>query len=71
MAEDRLLREAEVSRWVSVSAGALRRWRKERRGPAFVRLGRRAIRYRASDVALWLDSNSVEASHIPSASVVP
>jgi predicted DNA-binding transcriptional regulator AlpA len=62
MDQNRLLREVEVSRWVSVSTGALRRWRKERRGPPFVRLGRRAIRYRASDVALWLDSNGIEAS---------
>ena len=36
--------EKEASRILAISVSALRKWRREQRGPAFIRYGR-AIRY--------------------------
>lgn len=35
------------------------RWRELRKGPAFVKAGRRVL-YRVSDIDSWLDSNKAE-----------
>lgn len=45
----RLLTERETSELLKCTVAALRRWRRERRGPRFVKLGR-LIRYRDSDL---------------------
>ena len=42
----RLLTESEVSEILRCTKAALRRWRREERGPRFIRVGR-LIRYRA------------------------
>jgi hypothetical protein len=44
-----LLSEDETSRILKCTKAALRRWRRERRGPRFIRLGR-LIRYSQSDL---------------------
>jgi predicted DNA-binding transcriptional regulator AlpA len=44
-----LLKEAEVADFLNVSVLTLRRWRWQRRGPRFVKLGR-AVRYRPEEV---------------------
>jgi hypothetical protein len=46
-----------VATLVNVSRPTLRRWRKQNKGPPFVKLGREkgaAIRYIPEDVAAWL-----------------
>lgn len=43
---------------VDKSPQGLATWRAEGRGPRFVKLGGR-VYYRASDVAAWLDANTV------------
>jgi predicted DNA-binding transcriptional regulator AlpA len=48
-----LLTETEISKQLSVSLAALRRWRLERRGPHFIKVGS-LVRYRPEDVAEWL-----------------
>jgi hypothetical protein len=40
-----LVDECEAARWLGVQPGTLQRWRWEGRGPVFVRVGRRAVRY--------------------------
>ena len=50
-----LLTETEVSKLLVVSVAALRRWRRESRGPRFVQPGGRLVRYRVQDVSAWLD----------------
>jgi len=50
------LTEAEAARQLGVSIGGLRKWRKARRGPKYLRLGR-LIRYRRSDLEQWLESH--------------
>lgn len=49
-------RDVEVAELSGISAVTLRRWRAEGKGPKFVRIGERAIRYRRADVLAWLDS---------------
>jgi predicted site-specific integrase-resolvase len=45
-----LLTPVEAGLRLGVSSKALERWRSHGRGPAFVRLSRKVIRYRAQDV---------------------
>jgi predicted DNA-binding transcriptional regulator AlpA len=50
-----LLTERDVSRLLQVSVSALRKWRVERRGPRFLKMGS-LVRYRQLDVDVWLES---------------
>ena len=50
-----LLTENEVAQRLNVSLASLRRWRLERRGPRFVKLGS-LVRYQPQDVEAWLAS---------------
>ena len=50
-----LLTEDEVALQLNVSLASLRRWRLERRGPRFVKLGS-LVRYQPQDVETWLGS---------------
>ena len=52
-----LVTEDEASRILKCTVAALRRWRRERRGPRFVRLGR-LVRYRESDLTEFVDQNT-------------
>ena len=54
---DRMLTEVEVSKILKVSVWALRRWRRERRGPAFVKFSRRALRYPARGVSAFIEAS--------------
>jgi predicted DNA-binding transcriptional regulator AlpA len=52
-----LLTETEVSRILKCTKAALRRWRREGRGPRFIKLGR-MVRYSESDVLGFLVKNA-------------
>jgi predicted DNA-binding transcriptional regulator AlpA len=55
--EDRLLSPAEVSQMLSVRTATLRNFRKSSspvRGPRFVKIGSKSVRYKLSAVAEWL-----------------
>lgn len=52
-----LVRESEASRLLSVSIAALRRWRREGRGPKFVRC-EGCIRYDLRAIEHYLAANS-------------
>lgn len=56
-----ILREREAAKRLGVSAAALRRWRREHRGPAFVRI-ERCVGYRVADLEEFLSRNTVTAS---------
>jgi hypothetical protein len=49
------LTEQDVSRQLNISVASLRRWRVERRGPTFIKVGS-LVRYRPEDLELWLSS---------------
>ena len=48
-----ILNEQEVSKRLNVSVATLRRWRLEKRGPMFVKVGS-LVRYRPEDLELWV-----------------
>ena len=52
-----LLTENETAGRLNCTKSALRRWRRERRGPKFVKLGR-LIRYRDSDLETFVDQST-------------
>jgi hypothetical protein len=57
--EIELLTEREVAGRYRLSIGWLRRARVERRGPTFLRVGDRMIRYRRADIEAFLDSRII------------
>jgi predicted DNA-binding transcriptional regulator AlpA len=57
---ERFLDQDEVATVLGVSPGTVSNWRVQGRGPRFVRVTARCIRYRESDVRDWLESNEVE-----------
>jgi hypothetical protein len=50
-----LLTEPEVADRLRVSLACLRRWRLERRGPHFLKVGS-LVRYPAEELELWIES---------------
>ncbi len=50
-----LLTEEEVAKHLHVSLASIRRWRLERRGPQFIKVGS-LVRYRPEDLEFWLAS---------------
>jgi predicted DNA-binding transcriptional regulator AlpA len=50
-----LLTETQVSQEIQVSLACLRRWRLEKRGPCFIKLGS-LVRYRPEDIQEWIAS---------------
>jgi predicted DNA-binding transcriptional regulator AlpA len=59
--ETTLLKEREVASRYGLSVPWLRRARVERRGPPFLRVHRRMIRYRRADIEAFLESRVVDA----------
>lgn len=54
------VRESEAARILGCTVACLRGWRRKKRGPAFIRVGR-LVRYRPSELAEFMDSNRVAA----------
>ena len=50
-----LLNETEVAKKLRVSPACLRRWRLEKRGPVFLKIGP-LVRYQQEDLDAWLQS---------------
>jgi hypothetical protein len=48
-----LLTEDDVAKQLHVSTASLRRWRLERRGPQFIKVGS-LVRYRPEELEAWL-----------------
>ena len=58
-----LLTEGEVAAVLQCTKSALRRWRREGRGPRYVRVGR-LIRYRQPDLELFIEENAVRQNPV-------
>lgn len=61
---ERLLHSVEAARALGVSPAWLARERWKGTGPTFVKVGGphgRAVRYRASDLADWIDRNAIRS----------
>jgi len=51
---EKLLEDVEVARVLRIEPETLRAWRRQGRGPVFVELGSKLIRYRTEDVRAWI-----------------
>ncbi|MFF0943719.1 helix-turn-helix transcriptional regulator [Kocuria sp. CPCC 205300] len=56
--DDRLLTPAELAEWRGSTVRSLAQERYMGRGPKFLKLGTRTVRYRVKDVRVWLDENT-------------
>ena len=50
-----LLDEKEVAEYLGVSVKTLRRWRFDRRGPSYAKVGGKLIRYPYRELKAWVD----------------
>ena len=65
---DQIITEREAAKLAGWSCGALVKWRREGRGPRYIRVGR-SIRYRLSDLLNWIEEHAVkQASSSPTVS---
>ena len=53
-----LLTEQDVAKQLRVSLAALRRWRFEKRGPKFIKVGS-LVRYRPEEIEEWLNCQPI------------
>jgi predicted DNA-binding transcriptional regulator AlpA len=60
----RLLNEHEVAGTCGISVLTLRKWRNQRRGPRFLKIGC-LVRYRQQDVSAWIDGQKAVTCEQP------
>lgn len=60
MLNEALLQTKDAAQLLGCTEAALALWRKERRGPAYLKLGR-LVRYTRRDLEDYLDSNRLNA----------
>jgi excisionase family DNA binding protein len=65
-----LLTEEEVAERLHVSLASIRRWRLERRGPQFIKVGS-LVRYRPDDLESWLASLPTGGAQVARAEAAP
>jgi predicted DNA-binding transcriptional regulator AlpA len=58
MNPDELLDTKQTAAWLGVAPITLEIWRSKERGPAYVIMGTRSIRYRRTDVQTWLTAQT-------------
>jgi len=61
--QDTLLTSEQVANRLGLKVDTIEKWRRERRGPAYVQLGR-AIRYRPSAVEKFVAEREILSGHI-------
>ena len=59
--DDELLTTEDAAGYYGLKPTTLEQWRWEGKGPAFIRLSKRAIRYRRSDLDEHINANVVSA----------
>ncbi|PKN27055.1 MAG: DNA-binding protein [Deltaproteobacteria bacterium HGW-Deltaproteobacteria-21] len=55
-----IIRENEAARRLNVSIQTLRNWRCQGKGPGYVRLGERAIRYVGESLDAWMNARTID-----------
>ena len=62
-----LLTPKEAAEFLGVPEGTLAQWRSQQRGPAYIKLEARLVRYRLDGLEAWLSSRTVETKEVASA----
>ena len=66
MTTKRILRTAEAAEYLGLAASTLEKRRLTSDGPAFIRLGGRAVGYDIADLDGWLDRQRQQSTTSPS-----
>lgn len=61
---DVLLRREAAAQVLNTTPGTLAVWACKRQGPPFLKIGKRAVRYRLSDLQEWLKSCEVKTNSV-------
>jgi len=56
MNHSKLLKEAEIAERLGVSVMTLRKWRIFGKGPTFLKLGPKAVRYPEGELSRWIET---------------
>jgi len=64
-----LLTPRQAADFLGVPSGTLAQWRSERRGPPFIKLENRLVRYRRSDLEEYLAGHVVATNRIEAAPI--
>ena len=59
---EKLLNTNELSAMLGVTVNTLQIWRHQGKGPRYIKLSRRAVRYRQQDVLDWMNTSVVETA---------
>jgi predicted DNA-binding transcriptional regulator AlpA len=62
--EDRLLKASEAAEYIGRIPQVLSDWRRQGRGPRYVKHSR-SVRYRRSDIEKWIDDHMVDPGDSP------
>lgn len=57
---DALLMPKQAAELLGLPKGTLAQWRSQRRGPPYIKLEGRLVRYRRSDLEEWLEHQTIE-----------
>jgi predicted DNA-binding transcriptional regulator AlpA len=60
-----LLSETQTAEFLGLSTRTLQGWRLRGCGPAYIKVGGRAVRYRRSDLELWIEERRRESTSDP------
>jgi predicted DNA-binding transcriptional regulator AlpA len=59
------LNTAQAAEWLGLEESTLRDWRSDRKGPPYIKISARCIRYAMEDLVKWRN----DRRHVPSVSV--
>lgn len=62
-----LMTEPQVAELTGLKEQTLTNWRSQRKGPPFIRISNRAIRYDRAEVLEWLESKTVRPRELATA----
>jgi len=63
-----LLTPKEAAEFLGIPSGTLAQWRSQRRGPPYIKLEERLVRYRRSDLEEYLSGHLIDTDglgHVP------
>ncbi|MCB9480026.1 MAG: helix-turn-helix domain-containing protein [Planctomycetaceae bacterium] len=60
-----VLSETQAAQRLALTPRALQAWRYQGRGPKFVRISARCVRYRVEDLDAWLEARIVQSTSEP------
>ena len=57
---DQYVKEIEAARLMKLSVQTLRNWRFQKRGPSYIKIGNRSVRYSMQDIVYFMESQKIQ-----------